>query len=55
MKGMTNNVKNFIFKLDRLHDKIDRNTKNGKSNERDERVSNHLTDVATDGSRTWTF
>lgn len=55
MKGMTNNVRYSMFKIDRLNDKIDRDRRNGKSNESDNRVANHLTAVAADGARIWQF
>jgi len=55
MKGMSNAVRYGIFKVDKLNTNIDRKKVKGVYNTDDNKVNNHLVQVASDGSRTWSF
>lgn len=55
MKGMSNAVRYGIFKVNKLHSDIDRRKVRGVYNIDDNKVNNHLVEIASDGSRTWSF
>jgi hypothetical protein len=55
MKGMSNAVIRGMFKIDKLNTTIDRRKVKGVYNTDDNKVNNHLVQVASDGSRTWSF
>lgn len=54
--GMKNNVRyGMTAYVDKMLRKIDKRKKSGKSHEDDNKVNNHLSHVADDGARTWSF
>ena len=55
MKGMSNAVRYGIFKVDKLHDVIDKRKEKGVCNTDDNKVNNHLVAIASDGGRIWSF